>query len=91
MEEKQKNEKMSYEELENVVRGLSEQNNMLIAQLRERNTAMMFKRLDYLFKILENNGLFDYVFIEEVVKEITEALEVKKEEEPKTPESDGEA
>ena len=47
-------EKMSYEQLENVAHQLSEQSRQLYAKLQEANMANMFKRLDYLFKVVEN-------------------------------------
>lgn len=84
MEEK----KLSYEELEKVARQLSEQNSILMNQLEQRNTMMMFKRIDYLFDVLKNNALFDYEFIAKCVAEIEEVLSKdepeKKEEDAKT-------
>ena len=46
--------KMSYEQLENIAHQLSEQAKQLYTRLQEANMTNMFKRLDYLFKIVEN-------------------------------------
>ena len=55
MEEKEKvqAEKPSYEQLEREVAGLKSMNNQLIMQLQQMNMGNLFKRLDYLFKVLE--------------------------------------
>lgn len=84
MEEK----KLSYEELEKVARQLSEQNSMLMNQLEQRNTMMMFKRIDYLFDVLKNNALFEYDFIAKCVAEIVEVLS---KDEPENKEEDAKA
>ena len=54
-----KKEKMSYEELENIAHQLSEQSRVLMQKLQEANMGNMFKRLDYLFKIIEFEHRFD--------------------------------
>lgn len=73
------NKKMSYEELEQLVSQLGEQNNMLMAELRNRNAAMMLKRLDYLFQVLDKESVFEYDFVEACAQEIKEALAKPKE------------
>ena len=66
MEEKEvkapNSEKLSYEQLENVAHQLSEQNRQLYAKLQEMQVSNMFKRLDYLFKVVENTGVFSIDF-----------------------------
>lgn len=62
MEEKEKKE-LSYEELKNVAGQLSQQNQQLNMMLQQANMTNVFKRLDYLFKILENKDCFDSDFI----------------------------
>ena len=57
-EVKAKEEKMSYEELNNVAHQLSEQSKTLYQKLQEANMTNAFKRLDYLFKVLENKKTF---------------------------------
>ena len=74
MEEKEvkapNSEKLSYEQLENVAHQLSEQNRQLYAKLQELQVDNMFKRLDYLFKVVENTGVFSIDFHTRCVEEI---------------------
>ncbi len=69
-----KEEKMSYEELNNVAHQLSEQSKVLYQKLQEANMTNTFKRLDYLFKVLENSKLyFEYgktTFVKSAMDEI---------------------
>lgn len=81
----QRPEKLSYEKLENVAHQLSEQNRQLFAKLQELNMANMFKRLDYLFKVVENGHMFDQDFLEKCITEIESLMTVpEQEEEPET-------
>lgn len=78
-------EKLSYEKLENVAHQLSEQNRQLFAKLQELNMVNMFKRLDYLFKVVENGHMFDQDFLEKCIAEIESLMTVpEQEEEPET-------
>ena len=77
----QRPEKMSYEQLENVAHQLSEQNRQLFAKLQELNMANMFKRLDYLFKVIENGHMFKQDFLEKCVAEIESLITIPKQEE----------
>ena len=74
MEEKEvkapSSEKLSYEELENVAHQLSEQNRQLYAKLQEVNISNMFKRLDYLFKVVENASMFDLEFCTDLARDV---------------------
>lgn len=72
--------KLSYEELENVARQLSEQSERLYMQLQEVNMHNTFKRLDYLFKVLENDITFDDEFVEKCTKEIVGLLTIPEQE-----------
>ena len=81
----QRPEKMSYEQLENVAHQLSEQNRQLFAKLQELNMTNMFKRLDYLFKVIENGHMFKQDFLEKCIAEIESLITVpEQEEEPET-------
>lgn len=85
--EAQKQEKMSYEQLENVAHQLSEQARQLYAKLQEANMANAFKRLDYLFKVLEYASRFDKEFVDKCVAEVVAIMTVPEEtEEEKTEE-----
>lgn len=84
--ETEKPEKMSYEQLENIAHQLSEQARKLYSQLQQSNMTNMFKRLDYLFKVVENGHMFKQDFLEKCIAEIEELMtvpeEVEKEETP---------
>ena len=58
MEENKKKE-LSYDELKNVAGQLSQQNQQLNMMLQQANMTNMFKRMDYLFKVLEMKDCFD--------------------------------
>ena len=79
-------EKLSYEQLENVAHQLSEQTKQLYMKLQAANMSNMFKRLDYLFKVVENGHMFKQDFLEKCIAEIEELMtvpeEVEKEETP---------
>ena len=83
--ESKRPEKMSYEQLENVAHQLSEQNRQLFAKLQEKlqelNMANMFKRLDYLFKVIENGHMFKQDFLEKCIAEIESLITIPKQEE----------
>ena len=77
----QRPEKMSYEQLENVAHQLSEQNRQLFAKLQELNMANVFKRLDYLFKVVESGHMFKQDFLEKCIAEIESLMTVPEQEE----------
>ena len=62
MEENKKKE-LSYDELKNVAGQLSQQNQQLNMMLQQANMTNMFKRMDYLFKVLELQHCFDSEFV----------------------------
>ena len=76
-----KPEKMSYEQLENIAHQLSEQSRQLYAKLQEVNMANMFKRLDYLFKVVENAYAFNNEFVSKCIIEIEELITIPESEE----------
>ena len=81
----QRPEKMSYEQLEGVAHQLSEQNRQLFAKLQELNMTNMFKRLDYLFKVIENGHMFKQYFLEKCIAEVESLMTVpEQEEKPET-------
>ena len=67
-------EKISYEKLKTIVDQLQQQNKFLTEKLMEKESMMMFKRLDYLLMTLNKYELFDKEFIENAVKEVQSAL-----------------
>ena len=62
--------KLTYEELENVCHQLSEQSRNLYQKLQELDLSNLFKRLDYLFRVIENKEAFPDDFIKKCVDEI---------------------
>ena len=73
MEENKKKE-LSYEELKNVAGQLRQQNQQLNMMLQQANMANMFKRIDYLFKVLEHKLCFDSEFVITCSDEIKEFM-----------------
>lgn len=77
--ENERPEKMSYEQLENIAHQLSEQAKQLYMKLQAANMSNIFKRLDYLFKVVENGHMFQQDFLEKCIAEIEELLTVPEE------------
>jgi hypothetical protein len=73
---KPENKKMSYEELENVAHQLSEQARKLYTRVQQLEMTNLFKRLDYLFKIVENKVSFSIDFVDKCVSEIQSIMTV---------------
>lgn len=80
MEEKNKeikaHPKLSYEDLERVAHQLSEQNRELITRVQEYSDSLVFKRLDYLFKIVESRDAFLPDFVTTCINEIENIITI---------------
>lgn len=74
-----KKEKLSYEELENIAHQLSEQSRVLMQKLQDANMNNAFKRLDYLFKVVELSDSFSKDFITSCIYEIENLMTVPEE------------
>ncbi len=72
--------KMSYDELNNVCMQLYQQNQNLMKQLQQNDMINTFKRMDYLFKVLELSDKFDPDFIITCADELKGALAPMQEE-----------
>lgn len=72
-------QKLSYEQLENFAKQLSEQNKQLYMKLQEISNQNVFKRLDYLFKVIEYKDVFPYDFAEKAVGEVIEMMTIPEE------------
>ena len=72
--EENKKKKLSYEELKSVAGQLSQQNQQLNMMLQQANMTNMFKRMDYLFKVLELKDCFDSEFVITCADEIKELM-----------------
>lgn len=66
--------KLSYEELENVVSQLSTQNRQLYTRLQQAELTNVFKRLDYLFKVIENLHAFSEEFVKRCIAEVEDIM-----------------
>lgn len=87
MEEKEvkegQSQKMTYEQLESVAHQLSEQNRELRMKLQQMDMMNIFKRLDYLFKIVENQEKFNKEFVNKSKEEIVALMTIPEEEDKK--------
>ena len=77
-EKKDNPQKLSYEQLNEACAQLYQQNQNLVKELNRLNLVNTFKRLDYLFKVVECAPIFkDGDFVNECMDEIKEALTPK--------------
>ena len=83
MGENKEEKKLSYEELKTVAGQLQQQNTFMREQLMKARNEEMYKRIDYLFKVLENSKMFDVGFVADVALEITQILTIQEEQETK--------
>lgn len=84
MEEKEVvNAEPTKEQIMKFVEALKSQNAQLMYQLQNANLSNMFKRLDYLFKVVENAAMFDEAFVDQCVAEIKELMTPPEEESEK--------
>lgn len=78
---KREPQKLSYEQLENVAHQLSDQNKQLYQALQKANVDNLFKRLEYLFKVLEQAHHFPDEFITKCAEEIVSMITIPEKEE----------
>lgn len=85
MEENKTEKKFTYEQLEQIAKGLSDQVQQLSIELQKSNMLNIFKRLDYCFKVVEltpsSAALFNSEFVEKCAKEIEDLMTPPKSEE----------
>lgn len=79
----QQREPLTYEQLNDVCNQLWQQNQQLTKKCQELDNFNMFKRLDYLFKVLDYPTLFDKKFVSTCAKEIKEIMVIPQETEKK--------
>lgn len=84
-ETKVENKKLTYEQLNDACNQLFQQNRQLSLKNRELEQFCMNKRLDYLFKVVENSDKFSSDFVVSCTSEIEEAMTI-----PSTKEEDKE-
>lgn len=76
--------KLSYAELDNICSQLYQQNQRLQQMLNEMNMTNMFRRLDYLFKVVQfADTIKDSEFINQCIAEIKDSMTVQEEQEDK--------
>ena len=75
-------EKLSYEQLEEVARQMEGQLRQVYAKLQDANMSNLFKRLDFLFKVLETEHMFPLGFVQKCAKEIQSILTIPEESAP---------
>lgn len=71
--------KLSYEELENVARQLSEQNKIMYRRIQELETNEIFTRLGFLFKVVEFANRFNSEFLNKCTQEIEQLITIPEE------------
>ena len=71
-----KQQKLTYEQLNDACNQLWQQNKQLVARNRELEAFAMNKRLDYLFKILELSNQFSSDFVVNCSSEIEQAMTI---------------
>ena len=80
MEEKNTKEgTLSYDQLKEVAAQLQHENQQLRSTLVRVDYSNTFKRLDYLFKVLDNYVHFDDNFVASCIKEIQDMMTIKEE------------
>ena len=72
--------KLTYEQLNDACNKLLQQNRQLIQRSRELEQFALNKRLDYLFKIIEFNKMFSSDFVVSCTEEIEQAMTIPQEE-----------
>lgn len=78
---------LSYEQLKDIAGQLQQQNQQLRRMLAESNYSNIFKRLDYLFKVMEYAHMFSDEFVQKCSTEIEASIAVPdSEENPETKE-----
>ena len=82
--------KPTYEQLEQFVGQVMNENNQLKSELKRINDISFFKRMDYLFEAVKNAAYFETEFIDKCVSEIQSILypEQKDTEEEQKPEEE---
>ena len=72
-----RNEKLSYQELENIARQLDEQARTMYQELQESKLENYFTQLNFLFKVLDHPDLFPKKFITEITDRIITEMAIK--------------
>jgi len=76
MGEVKEKKELTYEELKTVADQLHQQNQMLIKEVNQRGNADFHKRVEYLFKVIENKSVFNEGFVSNCAKEIQSIITI---------------
>lgn len=80
--------KLSYEQLQNIAGQLQQQNMQLRRALNEQDYTNAFKRLDYLFKVMEFAHMFSEDFVQKIADEIENTISLPADKEEKESEQE---
>lgn len=80
MEEKIKEKKPSYEDLQELCGQLSQRLQVAYEQIKKMDASNVLQRLNYLFKVLENYAHFNPDFVDKCSSEIEDLLTIPEEE-----------
>lgn len=73
--------KIPYEQLEQLAKQLSAQNRELFQRLQQVSVENIFKRLDYLFRVVEHSVEFPESFVSDCITEIMTTMTLPKQDE----------
>lgn len=74
-----KQEKLSYDELNQVSQQLFQENKMLRTKVQELSVEAFYKRIDYMFKVVELASVFSKEFVERTIQEIETVMKAEEE------------
>jgi len=74
-----KQEKLSYDELNQVSQQLFQENKMLRTKVQELSVEAFYKRIEYMFKVVELASVFSKEFVERTIQEIETVMTAEEE------------
>lgn len=74
-----KQEKLSYDELNQVSQQLFQENKMLRTKVQELSVEAFYKRIEYMFKVVELASVFSKEFVERTIQEIETVMTTEEE------------
>lgn len=74
-----KQEKLSYDELNQVSQQLFQENKMLRTKVQELSIEAFYKRIEFMFKVVELASVFPKEFVERTIQEIETVMKAEEE------------
>ena len=74
-----KQEKLSYDELNQVSQQLFQENKMLRTKVQELSVEAFYKRIECMFKVVELASVFSKEFVERTIQEIETVMKAEEE------------